>query len=267
VFGDKDQQSRTLTSPWKFEMIGHTVEKFKDAKGRSAYSIVSMPSNLGLMSTPMEKSQSRTIHIGNAGEHYLAAQLSKYCIVRDVGQGKDTGIDLYCEIVRPDSLELSLHFFCQVKTQKTDISLTGIEDAYWTYWGDQPVPVFLFLIKYTELNQIQEQGEVWVYDIPFILTKRDAQKAGKVIPTRDVNERFRITGESNNKDKMTLTDFIYHHISWSYGLWYMRRFGLVLPNPEVVNQQETVLAGGFSYLYEDKIQSAMSYANSLLARE
>ena len=62
----------------------------------------------------MGKSQSKTIHVGNAGEHYLAAQLSKYCIVRDVGQGKDTGIDLYCEIVQQESLNLSLHFFCQV---------------------------------------------------------------------------------------------------------------------------------------------------------
>lgn len=215
----------------------------------------------------MEKSQSKSIHIGNAGEHYLASQLARYCIVRDVGQGKDTGIDLYCEIVRPDSLELSLHFFCQVKTQKTDVQLSGIEDSYWKYWGDQPVPVFLFLIKYTELDQIQEHNEVWVYDIPFILTKRDAQAPGKVIPTRGVDERFRITNESNNKDKMTLVDFIYHHVSWSYGLWHMRRFGLVLPNPEVVGQQPNVLAGGFSYLYEEKIQKAMSCAKFLLERE
>jgi hypothetical protein len=34
------QQSpyRTLTSPWKFEMIGHAVEMFTDGKGRSAHS-------------------------------------------------------------------------------------------------------------------------------------------------------------------------------------------------------------------------------------
>jgi hypothetical protein len=215
----------------------------------------------------MEKSQSKSVHIGNAGEHYLAAQLARYCIVRDVGQGKDTGIDLYCEIVHPDTLELSLHFFCQVKTQTKDIDLSGIKDTYWTYWGDQPVPVFLFLIKYTNLNQIQEQNQVWVYDIPFILTKKDATKAGKIIPTRDVDERFQIADVSNNKDKMTITDFISHHVSWSYGLWHMRRFGLVLPNPEVVNKQSNVLSGGFSYLYEDKIQSTIDYAKFLLAHE
>lgn len=215
----------------------------------------------------MRKSQSKTIHIGNAGEHYLAAQLAKYCIVRDVGQGKDTGIDLYCEIVQQDSLNLSLHFFCQVKTQKTDIDLSRIEDSYWTYWGDQPVPVFLFLIKYAEQNQLQESNEVWVYDVPYILAKKDAEKAGKTMPARDVNDKFLITDKSNNKDKMTLGDFIYHHISWSYGLWHMRRFGLVLPNPEVVNQQKQILVGGFSYLYENKIRDAMNFAEFLLTQE
>lgn len=215
----------------------------------------------------MEKSPSRSIHIGNAGEHYLAAQLAKHCIVRDVGQGKDTGIDLYCEIVHPDNLALSLHFFCQVKTQKTNVNLSSIDDTCWKYWGDQPVPVFLFLSKYTELNQLQERNEVWVYDIPFILTQKDAQRAGKAIPTRDVDEKIQITAESNNKDKMTLSDFINHHISWWYGLWHMRRFGLVLPNPEAVNQPSNVLVGGFTYLYEDKITKAIIHAASLLARE
>ncbi|HEC68513.1 MAG TPA: hypothetical protein ENI35_06900 [Candidatus Desulfofervidus auxilii] len=64
----------------------------------------------------MKKYQSKTIHIGNMGEHLIASMLSQHCIVRDVSQGKDTGIDLYCEILKKDSLELTLHFFCQVKT-------------------------------------------------------------------------------------------------------------------------------------------------------
>jgi hypothetical protein len=145
--------------------------------------------------------------------------------------------------------------------------LSGIEDSYWTYWGDQPVPVFLFLVKYSEQNQIQESNEVWVYDVPYILAKKDAEKAGKPVPARAVDERFRITDTSNNKDKMTLHDFIYHHISWSYGLWHMRRFGLVLPNPEVVNQQRQILVGGFSYLYEKKIRDAMKFADFLLTQE
>lgn len=215
----------------------------------------------------MAKSQSKSIHIGNAGEHYLASQLSKYCIVRDVGQGKDTGIDLYCEIVHQASLKLALHFFCQVKTQKRQINVASVDDMYWSYWGQQPVPVFLFLIKYEKQTQIQESNEVWVYDIPYILSKKDARKSGKEIPRRHVDERFQIAAQSNNKDKMTWSDFIYHHIPWSYGLWHMRRFGLVLPNPEIENQQNKILVGGFSYLYGQKIREAMKYAATLMARE
>lgn len=215
----------------------------------------------------MEKSQSKTIYIGNAGEHHLASQLSRYCIVRDVGQGKDTGIDLYCEIVHQTSLKLSLHFFCQVKTQKSKINLANINEKYWSYWGEQPVPVFLFLIKYEKQDQIQESNELWVYDIPYILSKKDAKKSGQNVPNRDVDEKFLLCDQSNNKDKMTWDDFIYHHIPWSYGLWYMRRFGLVMPNPEIVTQQNKILVGGFSYLYEQKICDAMKYAEMLMKQE
>jgi hypothetical protein len=215
----------------------------------------------------MGKSQSKTIHIGNAGEHYLASQLSKYCIVRDVGQGKDTGIDLYCEIVHQASLKLSLHFFCQVKTQKKQINVAEINDKYWSYWGEQPVPVFLFLIKYDKQNQIQESNEIWVCDIPYILSKLDAKESGQKVPRRDVEEKFKICDQSNNKDKMTWSDFIYHHIPWSYGLWHMRRFGLILPNPAIENQQNNILVGGFSYLYKKKTREAMKYADMLMKWE
>jgi hypothetical protein len=215
----------------------------------------------------MAKSQVENIHIGNAGEHYLAAQLSKYCVVRDVSQGKDTGIDFYCEILHEDTLELALHFFCQVKTQKTMISINSIKDTYWTYWGEQPVPVFLMLIKYKTQDDIQNRSRIWVYDIPYILAKRDAEHSGKKLPTRNVEEKFLICKASNDRNKMTWRDFVYHHVPWSYGLWYMRRFGLVLPNPEIVNRQQQVLVGGFSYLYREKIQKAMEYSNALMKRE
>ncbi len=215
----------------------------------------------------MAKSQSKTIHIGNAGEHYLASELSNYCIVRDVGQGNDTGIDLYCEIVHETNLELALHFFCQVKTQKRQLSVANIDDVYWNYWSEQPVPVFLFLIKYTNEKEIRGSSAIWVYDIPYILSKKDAESYGQRAPTRDVEDKFQICGESNNKDKMTWSKFIYHHVPWSYGLWHMRRFGLVLPNPEIINQNTQLLVGGFSYLYEWKIRDAMKCAAKLIEQE
>lgn len=211
----------------------------------------------------MPKSQSRTIHIGNEGEHYLASQLARYCIVRDVSQGRDAGIDLYCEIVTERTRELSLHFFCQVKTQRRALSVSAFSDELWNYWGGQPVPVFLFLIRYKDEDRIQSGSKIWVYDIPYLLAKRDAKVRRTRVPERDVAEKFLISEQSNNKDKMSWGDFINGHIPWSYGLWHMRRFGLVGPNPEVAKKSQPVFVGGFSYIYRDEIEQAVRNANTL----
>jgi hypothetical protein len=215
----------------------------------------------------MEKTQAKTIHIGNQGEHIISSKLSKYCIVREVGQGKDTGIDLYCEIIDDKTLELSIHFFCQVKTTKSNFSLSNIEDKYFNYWSNQPVPVFLFILQYDDENTIQDKHEIYIYDIPYILAIRDAKISGKDEPKRDVDQKFRLGEESNNKDILTLYDFIYHHIPWSFGLWQLRRFGLVLPNPDIKNQEKKISAGGFTYLYEEKILESITYSKSLLQFE
>jgi uncharacterized protein DUF4365 len=95
----------------------------------------------------MKKTHSRHIHIGNQGEHIVATKLSASCIVRDVGQGKDTGIDLYCEILNDETRELSLHFFCQVKTVKKGTFKRSKSDKYLEYWSSQPVPVFLVVVE------------------------------------------------------------------------------------------------------------------------
>jgi hypothetical protein len=215
----------------------------------------------------MDKKHSSTIHIGNQGEHIVAAALAGNCIVRDVGQGKDTGIDLYCEILNDETLELSLHFCCQVKTEKGKYYKSQIKEKYFEYWGKQPVPVFIFSVEYTEEKDIQGTYELWVYDIPYILAKREAKELGMPEPLRDVAEKFKLCTESNNNDKMTLHDFLYGHVPWSYGLWQLRRHGLVLPNPEVKSDRGKVLVGGFSYLYKDKIEKSMEYASLLLERE
>jgi hypothetical protein len=68
--------------------------------------------------------------------------------------------------------------------------------------------VFLFLIKYENQNEIQRNCAIWVYDIPYILSKKDAKNSGQRAPTRDVEEKFQICSQGNNKDKMTWKDFI-----------------------------------------------------------
>ncbi len=214
----------------------------------------------------MTKAHSRTIHIGNQGEHLVATKLSANCIVRDVGQGKDTGIDLYCEVLDDENFELSLHFFCQVKTVKGTFSLKSIEDKFYDYWGHQPVPVFLVVVEYGEEKNIQGSHKLWVYDVPYILAKRDAKTLKKKEPSRDVSEKFELCNESNNKDKMTLQDFIFGHIPWSHGLWQLRR-GLVLPNPDIKVKQEEIFVGGFTYIYEEKISKTSDYKHFLLEHD
>lgn len=73
------------------------------------------------------------------------------------------------------TLELTLHFFCQIKTTKSNFSRSNIEDKYFNYWANQPVPVFLIVLQYNDENTIQDSHEIFIYDIPYILAIRDAK--------------------------------------------------------------------------------------------
>ena len=90
---------------------------------------------------------------GNWGEQYIAANLSSQgCFVRYVTQGRDTGIDLYCETVKNN--KPFLHFWCQIKTSKDykreskqeSFKPDKPEKRHKEYWLAQPVPVFIFLV-------------------------------------------------------------------------------------------------------------------------
>jgi len=88
---------------------------------------------------------------GNWGEQYIAANLSSQgCFVRHVTQGRDTGIDLYCETVKNN--KPFLHFWCQIKTSKKykgkrkQISFKPKKKEHKEYWLAQPVPVFIFIV-------------------------------------------------------------------------------------------------------------------------
>lgn len=199
------------------------------------------------------------------GEHLIASILSQYCIVRDVSQGNDTGIDLYCEILKEGSFELALHFFCQIKTYKKHINQSEIKKNI-NYWANQPVPVFLFLVKYADLKKMKD-SEIWVYDLPYLLAIHDARGKGIKLD-RDVKNKFLICDENNNKEgKMTLESFLYGHVPFSYGLWHMRRYGLVLPNPEIRDDVPPVLVGGLTKIYKEKIEKSISFAKGLLEKE
>lgn len=88
---------------------------------------------------------------GNWGEDYIASNLAANdCFVRRVTQGLDTGIDLYCEMIKDG--EPFLHFWCQVKTseewsgEEEQVSAPSDIEKYKEYWLRQPVPVFIFLV-------------------------------------------------------------------------------------------------------------------------
>lgn len=49
---------------------------------------------------------------------------------------------------------------------------------------------------------------------------------------------------------MDLKTFIYNHVPFAYGIWQMRRYGLILPNPEIEKNAPTVFVGGLTGLYK-----------------
>jgi hypothetical protein len=213
------------------------------------------------------KTQSRTIHIGNQGESIVSQALARNCIIRDVAQGKDTGIDLYVEILDVSSLELDLHFFCQVKTQNRPFSLNSVDSKYFEYWAQQPVPVFLFSVEYFAENNIRDSSKIYIHDIPYCLAIQDARAMGKRLPVREMDIKFQLSDLSNGKDKITLTDFLYVHVPWSYSLWFMRKYGLVIPTPQKRSDNKYSLALGFSHLYKDKINDTFRHAETVLGIE
>lgn len=66
---------------------------------------------------------------------------------------------------------------------------------------------------------------------------------------------------------MDLKTFICNHVPFAYGMWQMRRYGLVLPNPEIEKNAPKVFVGGLTGLYKQKIQQAINYANDRMNKE
>lgn len=86
----------------------------------------------------------------NWAENYVAEWLSKCgSLVRTATQGRDVGIDLYCETTHNNAP--FLHFWCQVKTDK-DISIDNDSNTKYLkiqdvgYCLKQPIPVFIFYV-------------------------------------------------------------------------------------------------------------------------
>ncbi|MFC1561098.1 DUF4365 domain-containing protein [Candidatus Latescibacterota bacterium] len=87
---------------------------------------------------------------GNWAEQYIASELSSQgCFIRQVTQGHDSGIDLYCETI-VNNVPF-LHFWCQIKSSKRykgiHKQITSSQfQKHKEYWLKQPVPVFIFIV-------------------------------------------------------------------------------------------------------------------------
>lgn len=71
----------------------------------------------------------------------------------------------------------------------------------------------------------------------------------------------------NDKDKMSLERFLYNHIPFSYGIWQIRRYGLVMPNPEIKKNMPPLFVAGLTKIYKAEIERSINYATDLMNRE
>ena len=97
---------------------------------------------------------------GNWAEQYIASKLSAQgCLIRQVPQGHDSGIDLYCETT--SNGKPFLHFWCQVKCRKSwgksdKNGESNDKNKIWyvpkkktnerKYWLSQPIPVYIIYV-------------------------------------------------------------------------------------------------------------------------
>ncbi len=121
---------------------------------------------------------------GNYGASYVSFRLSKYCLVRQVTEGTDIGIDLYCESFTNNSKPF-LHFWVQVKTSNKKIKISkeksfasfSFDIKHLLYWYRQPVPVFAFLIP---INWPQNTNDIPIY----VINITDYMLRNKIPPNR-----------------------------------------------------------------------------------
>ncbi len=98
--------------------------------------------------------------IGNYGNTLIAHLLSENCLVRQVTEGTDIGVDLYCETI--EDWKGFLHFWVQVKSgeqikiKKNKKATCKFEKRHLEYWNRQPVPVFAFYVRKNEESKVKK---------------------------------------------------------------------------------------------------------------
>lgn len=176
---------------------------------------------------------SDNIRIGNYGVSLATFKLSKYCFVRQVTEGTDIGVDLYCESFQ-DSMPF-LHFWVQVKAGRDKtikISPDKSSGSYsftsehLRYWSRQPVPVFAFLIS-TEIDLGEDNYALYIIDITGEILKKGIPRT----KTKTLKSSFLI---KNDKD---MEKFIFEYIPYVTANQKISD-GIVAPIPTIDRQYE-----------------------------
>lgn len=163
---------------------------------------------------------------GNKGSYLAAMILSGRCLVRPVAAGTDVGIDLFCETITETGKPFQ-HFWVQVKSGKQirvknengrEVVRYNFDEPHLEYWGQQPVPVFAFLIPEETL---QSGGKIFIINLSQCILER------KLLPFESFERALRV-GNSNELES-DLSWFINEHVPHqTTGLW-CGRYGFFIP--------------------------------------
>ncbi len=214
--------------------------------------------------------QGTMIHKGNLGEHLVAAALASHAIVRTPAQGRDVGVDLYCEGLlagtETPTIDPLNHFWVQVKAtegEASDVPSFQTTRGEVGYWLQQPVPVYVIVARLPGRQGAceLEVPPFAVFDITlwamtagkdWLRGQGGDSKAISLAPSSELLHHrwcFLLGGidaldGANEFPVQDVKGFITSHVAYTYGAHAIRR-GFVQFNPDKHMEQGT-LAGGLS---------------------
>jgi hypothetical protein len=170
---------------------------------------------------------------GNYAVAYVAAALSRGCLVRPVAEGTDIGIDLYCETV--EGKDPFLHFWVQVKAGgRVRVSRDGGSASYafdaehLAYWGRQHVPVFAALVPIGWPPA--PNSTIYIVNISEELLKSDPPKSGRKAL------KSCLAGQPGNHE--WVTDLATKHVPRTTSWLDCRRLGVISEVPTLARAYE-----------------------------
>lgn len=188
---------------------------------------------------------------GNWAEEYVAERLAATnCLVRPVRQGRDIGLDLYCETI--DRKKPFLHLWVQVKSTKKKIfrpnrhSPPGIKRESVDYWLEQPIPVFVFVV----IDRRPHQSTICVYSP---LNPNSHRKPFRYLSKLKTDQDMRA---------FLRNDLPRHSFQWKLN------HGVVAPLKNLTNDGQTLFPTGLIQpFFEEKIRKTLLHALWRLAEE